>query len=171
MNKRMRYCSFWTGSTLENHGLAAPRKSDQVPQKQSSPEACAALSFTKHTCVSGAADRSQLRLSFPNPQARSLKDALVAMDRTLINIKEFAAWYKKYHFISPGGGCTTCDRSTSKPAAVFMPELCHCACYKHLPASLAATAQSWQKFAGRGSIPGWMHCIHPLRVLCLCTCC
>jgi hypothetical protein len=34
-------------------------------------------------------------------QARSLKDALVAMDRTLSNIKEFAAWYKKYHFISP----------------------------------------------------------------------
>eukprot|EP00878_Enallax_costatus_P024524 GHUV01026175.1.p1 GENE.GHUV01026175.1~~GHUV01026175.1.p1 ORF type:complete len:553 (+),score=146.41 GHUV01026175.1:244-1902(+) len=34
-------------------------------------------------------------------QARSLKDALVAMDRALINIKEFAAWYKKYPFISP----------------------------------------------------------------------
>jgi hypothetical protein len=35
-------------------------------------------------------------------QARSLKDALVAMDRTLNNIKEFAAWYKKYQFITPG---------------------------------------------------------------------
>lgn len=35
-------------------------------------------------------------------QARSLKDALVAMDRTTINIKEFAAWYSKYNFIAPG---------------------------------------------------------------------
>lgn len=35
-------------------------------------------------------------------QARSLKDALVAMDRTMINIKEFAAWYSKYNFIAPG---------------------------------------------------------------------
>lgn len=35
-------------------------------------------------------------------QARSLKDALVAMDRTLINIRQFASWYSKYDFISPG---------------------------------------------------------------------
>jgi hypothetical protein len=37
-------------------------------------------------------------------QARSLKDALVAMDCTIINIKEFAAWYSKYSFIAPGEG-------------------------------------------------------------------
>jgi hypothetical protein len=35
-------------------------------------------------------------------QARSLKDALVAMDRTISNIKDFAAWYSKYPFITPG---------------------------------------------------------------------
>lgn len=35
-------------------------------------------------------------------QARSLKDALVAMDRTMSNIKEFAAWHAKYSFIPPG---------------------------------------------------------------------
>lgn len=26
----------------------------------------------------------------------------MAMDRTISNIKEFAAWYSKYHFIAPG---------------------------------------------------------------------
>lgn len=31
-----------------------------------------------------------------------MKDALVAMDRTISNIKDFAAWYKKYSFIEPG---------------------------------------------------------------------
>jgi hypothetical protein len=35
-------------------------------------------------------------------QARSLKDALVAMDRTMSNIREFAAWHAKYSFIPPG---------------------------------------------------------------------
>eukprot|EP00879_Flechtneria_rotunda_P010825 GHRR01011314.1.p1 GENE.GHRR01011314.1~~GHRR01011314.1.p1 ORF type:complete len:584 (+),score=168.73 GHRR01011314.1:153-1904(+) len=35
-------------------------------------------------------------------QARSLKDALVAMDRTVLNIKEFVVWYSKYSFIKPG---------------------------------------------------------------------
>lgn len=39
------------------------------------------------------------------PQARSLKDALVAMDRTITNIREFAAWHNKYSFISPGQRC------------------------------------------------------------------
>ena len=33
-------------------------------------------------------------------QARSLKDALVAMDRTVTNIKDIAAWHEGYKFLT-----------------------------------------------------------------------
>jgi hypothetical protein len=39
-----------------------------------------------------------------------LKDALVAMDRTMSNIKEFAAWHAKYSFIPPGNSRNGCSK-------------------------------------------------------------
>ncbi len=35
-------------------------------------------------------------------QARSLRDALVALDRTTANVREFVAWHAKYDFMAPG---------------------------------------------------------------------
>ena len=35
----------------------------------------------------------------PPPQARNLKDALVAMDRTLSNVRDFVNWHAKYPFL------------------------------------------------------------------------
>jgi hypothetical protein len=35
----------------------------------------------------------------PPPQARNLKDALVAMDRTLSNVRDFVNWHSKYPFL------------------------------------------------------------------------
>ncbi|KAF8064522.1 viaA [Scenedesmus sp. PABB004] len=51
----------------------------------------------------GAGDEELMRfaLCYNILQARSLKDALVAMDRTATNVREFVAWHAAYRFIAP----------------------------------------------------------------------
>jgi hypothetical protein len=54
--------------------------------------------------VGDAGDEELMRfaLCYNILQARSLRDALVALDRTTANVREFVAWHAKYDFMAPG---------------------------------------------------------------------